>query len=108
MKFVPALLFALTLLFTAACSQAPAEPKTVALSIEGMTCENCVAGIQQSLNTLPGFQACTIDLETGNATVTFDPDTLSAEEISQRINLLGFTSVIQENTPAPVLSETDG
>ena len=107
MKIPAAILAGLALTFAAACGRAPVEPETVLLSVEGMTCENCVAGILQSLSTMDGFKEGNVDLESGRASVTYNPDSLTAGEIHSRINLLGFPSTILGNTPATEGADAD-
>ncbi|WP_094782927.1 heavy-metal-associated domain-containing protein [Paraburkholderia ribeironis] len=48
---------------------APTGPLEYKLPIEGMTCANCVSGIEKALQTLPGVESTTVNLPTGEATV---------------------------------------
>lgn len=97
MKKIPILLFSSVLLILAACSQpaeATAAPETVQISIKGMTCQNCVDSITSAVTKLPGVQACDVSLEQETAIVDFSSGALTAEQIQERIQRLGFEASI--------------
>ncbi len=86
------LLILILALFLSACGRKapPQATETAHFSIEGMTCENCVQGIQSTLMRLPGFSQSTIDLETDSAEILFDPSEISAAELAERITRIGY------------------
>jgi copper chaperone CopZ len=57
------------------------EPKSVSLEIEGMTCPRCGERVQRELLDLQGVLEAAVDWEAGSATVTYDPDRVSTDEI---------------------------
>jgi copper chaperone CopZ len=57
------------------------EPKSVSLEIEGMTCPRCGERVQRELLDLKGVLEAAVDWEAGSAAVTYDPDSVSADEI---------------------------
>lgn len=90
------LLLILCFLTFAACKQESAPPETVTLQITGMTCQNCVDGITSAVSKLPGVTNCVVDLEGESAVVTYVPNHLSAGQIQQRINQLGFSASLPD------------
>ncbi|MDT9307882.1 MAG: heavy metal-associated domain-containing protein [Limnospira sp. PMC 1291.21] len=90
MKLLATLLLSL---FLVGCGAAAA--RTATLTIEGMTCENCVAAITQSLSTVAGVEEIVIDLEAGSAVVTYQPRNIRAEQIAERISRMQFPARVQ-------------
>lgn len=64
------------------------------LAIEGMSCQSCVAHIEQALAKLPGIEAASVDLANKQAHVRFEPATVSAEQIAQAIAALEYDVTI--------------
>lgn len=58
------------------------------LSIEGMSCGNCVMHVRKALEALPGVSA--EEVEIGRATVTFDPATVDAARIEEAVTDEGY------------------
>jgi len=44
------------------------------LDVSGMTCNHCRAAVAQALTKVPGVTHVTVDLATGRAAVTAEPD----------------------------------
>ncbi|QIH77454.1 heavy metal translocating P-type ATPase [Macrococcoides canis] len=61
----------------------------VTLPIEGMTCAACSNRIEKVLNKMDGVDA-QVNLTTERATVHYDEDKLSLNDISERIDKLGY------------------
>lgn len=72
------------------CDSAPAEPKTVELSVEGMVCESCSQAIEHEVGKLEGVASCKVDLEQKTARVSFDPDTVEVATIEATIDKMGY------------------
>ncbi|MCC5849814.1 MAG: heavy-metal-associated domain-containing protein [Verrucomicrobia bacterium] len=68
----------------------PVTPETVEFSVKGMTCENCVNGIQHTLSRIDGFMESNIDLESESARITYDPAKITPTQLMARISQLGF------------------
>ncbi len=50
-------------------------------SVEGMTCEHCVASVEEEITEVVGTQGVEVELETGRVTVTgegFSDDAIAA------------------------------
>lgn len=63
--------------------------KEVTLPIEGMTCAACSTRIEKVLNKMDGVDA-KVNLTTEKASIQYDSDKVSIEDISQRIDKLGY------------------
>src|SRR3984957_9872693 len=82
-----------------ATARHPVEPRSVELSIGGMTCASCAARIEKQLNKLDGITA-TVNFATEKARVTF-PDTVSAGDLIAVVERTGYTAAL----PAPPAQE---
>jgi copper chaperone len=47
---------------------------TATYTVQGMTCGHCVASVTGALTQLPGVRDVTVDLDTGQVTVTSDEE----------------------------------
>ncbi|WP_028783618.1 heavy metal translocating P-type ATPase [Thalassobacillus devorans] len=66
-----------------------AEQKNLSVDITGMTCSACSSRIEKVLNKMDGVEA-NVNLTMENARVTYDPDKVSPEDVSERIEKLGY------------------
>lgn len=69
-----------------------AEPRTVVLDVQNMTCELCPITVRKSLDKVPGVTAATIDLGKKTATVKFDPDRANVVALVKATTNAGFPS----------------
>ena len=60
----------------------------VTMKIDGMTCGHCVAQVTKALKDLEGVNV--EQLSVGSATVVFDPNATSEEQIAQAIEDQGY------------------
>ncbi len=58
--------------------------------IEGISCAACVRRLENGLNDLEGVRSATVNFATSKATVEYDSNILSDEEIKQRIRDIGY------------------
>jgi len=58
--------------------------------IEGISCAACVRRLENGLNDLEGVRSATVNFATSKATVEYDSNVLSDEEIKQRIRDIGY------------------
>ncbi|XP_073990350.1 copper-transporting ATPase 1 isoform X2 [Rhodnius prolixus] len=68
----------------------PEEEKGVTLNVEGMTCQSCVRNIEGNISQKDGIVNIKVSLENKMAYVTFKPHILSAQEICDAIEDMGF------------------
>lgn len=70
----------------------------VKLSVIGMTCHSCVQTITQKLASLSSIRVVNVNLEGKCASVIFDSNLISPEEIANQIELMGFESKVIAET----------
>ncbi|XP_068235378.1 copper-transporting ATPase 1 isoform X2 [Palaemon carinicauda] len=73
------------------------NPRTCVISIKGMTCNSCVRNIQSTIGEKPGIADIKVDLETEEGTVEYDPSVLSAAEIADMIDDMGFEASVNRS-----------
>ncbi len=66
------------------------------IAVGGMTCASCAMRIERKLNRLPGVVA-SVNYATGTATVEFEPDTVSADQLIEQVEATGYSARL----PAP-------
>jgi copper chaperone len=62
---------------------------TSSYHVTGMTCGHCVGSVTSELTALPGVCDVTVDLPTGQVTVTSDRE-MTREEISAAVDEAGY------------------
>ena len=78
---------------TEAVSDEPVSGISTVVSVAGMTCPACAVGIQKALKSTDGILAARVVYETKTATVVFDEQIVSKEQIVTVINNTGFKAV---------------
>jgi copper chaperone CopZ len=66
---------------------------SVRFAVEGMHCTSCTALVEESLGERAGVLAVSVDLEAGEALVTFDPAEVGVTELSSVIAEAGYPAV---------------
>ncbi len=69
-------------------AQAAAE-QTVELSVAGMTCASCKFTVKTVLKRLDGVQDASVSYKEKKATVSYDPQRVTPEQMAQAINETG-------------------
>jgi copper chaperone len=67
---------------------------TLKLSIEGMHCGACVRRVTNALQAVPGVEVGSV--EVGTASVTFNPNATTPEQIAGAVNGSGFTAQVAQ------------
>ncbi|MGH9803700.1 MAG: heavy-metal-associated domain-containing protein [Candidatus Acidiferrales bacterium] len=70
---------------TLAANEARAEFK-----VTGMSCGACAKGVEARVADLKGVKSATVSYEESSATVVYDDETVTAEEIKKTIEKSGF------------------
>ncbi len=70
------------------------ETRTARIPVTGMTCAACQARVQRTLQKQPGVQDATVNLMMANATVTYDPATVTPESLVSAIRDTGYGAEI--------------
>jgi copper ion binding protein len=63
------------------------------LKIQGMTCNHCVMRVAKALKAVPGVQDAEVDLQKGEASVTFDEVKVTQEKMSKAVVEAGYKVV---------------
>ena len=71
-----------------------AEPRTVTLAVEQMTCSACPITVRKALSHVPGVSAATVDIEAHTATVTFDPAQTTPDALATAVSQAGFPAKV--------------
>lgn len=79
--------------------------KKETIAVTGMTCANCVAVVEKGLRKLDGVVDVSVNLATEKASVVYEVDQLSAEEIFRQIRRIGYGVI--ETEPDGSLSDAE-
>ena len=71
-----------------------AEPQTVVLDVQNMTCELCPITVKKALDKVPGVAATKIDLAKKTATVKFDPERANVAALVKATTNAGYPSTV--------------
>ncbi len=63
------------------------------LKIQGMTCNHCVMRVAKALKTVPGVQDAQVDLQKGEASVTYDDSKVAKDKLSFAVVEAGYKVV---------------
>jgi P-type Cu+ transporter len=82
-------------------------PKTttqakVTIPVSGMTCAGCQANVQRALARAPGVAQANVNLMTANATVTFDPEVASPEQLVEAVRATGYGAELPDGSRSPI------
>ena len=69
-----------------------ANPQTVVLDVQNMTCALCPITVKKALGNVPGVAETKIDLASKTATVKFDPDKANLAALVKATTNAGFPS----------------
>lgn len=68
--------------------------QTRIIKIDGMTCGGCVASVHNATTDIDGLDSMSVELDTNQATVTFDDSKTSVEAIASAIDDAGFDTTV--------------
>lgn len=66
------------------------EQKKTSLQLTGMTCAACANRIEKGLNKMEGVQEANVNFALEKASVTFDPNVVSVQQMEEKIEKLGY------------------
>lgn len=69
-----------------------ANPQTVVLDVQNMTCELCPITVKKALDKVPGVATTKIDLAKKTATVQFDPERANVAALVKATTNAGYPS----------------
>lgn len=61
--------------------KATAKGSTATLRVEGLLCSACAANVRRHLGAVEGVRSAEVDLERGEALVTYDPERAAPESL---------------------------
>lgn len=65
-------------------------PRTLALTVKGMTCNNCARSVERTLASTPGVTKATVDLQAERANVEYNEDLVKPEVLEKAVRDLGY------------------
>jgi mercuric ion binding protein len=71
-----------------------AEPRTVTLGVEHMTCATCPITVRKALSHVDGVKQSTVDMDAHTATVTFDSSRTNPEALATAVSQAGFPAKV--------------
>lgn len=63
-------------------------------TIKGMSCQHCVARVEETVKALPGVQKIKVNLKKENGVVKFDDSQIAAGEIAEKITAAGYPAEV--------------
>lgn len=66
------------------------EAKSIEIAIEGMSCMSCVANVKKTLTSIDGVIEANVSLQDKNATIKYDPEKVTSEQLKKAINKIGY------------------
>lgn len=70
------------------------------IPIEGMTCNACVTAVKRKFKSMDGLEKVEVSLEHREATFTYESDKITARQIQNAINEIGYKAgepITEEN-----------
>lgn len=64
--------------------------------IKGMHCASCVRVIERAVKKVDGVEDCTVNLATEQATVTYDADKVTKQNIASAVANVGYRALVDE------------
>jgi mercuric ion binding protein len=77
-------------------AQDASKGQKIALNIQGMVCEGCVARVKTVLNDLDCVEAVKVDLSAEKATLTCNDEKADPSKFVQAVEKLGFKAAVSE------------
>ena len=78
-----------------------ADPDSCSISIRGMTCQSCVRNIESNISAVPGVCKVTVSLEDNKADIQYRCNIITASEITEKINDIGYDAKLLSNEKGP-------
>lgn len=70
------------------------EKTDAEFDVTGMTCAACSSRIEKVLNRFDGVETASVNLTTEKATVSYNPNTVSTQEIIKKIRDIGYDATV--------------
>jgi len=79
--------------------------ENIILPITGMTCANCAANIERSLNKVPGIQKAAVNFASEKASVAFDAGQVDVSDLVANVQRAGY-DVVTHHLELPITGMT--
>jgi len=89
-KIIFALLLLATPLFLIGVSAEAGSVETIPLTIKGMSCWTCEYPVKNALKKLPGVVDAKVSAKDGKATVTYDPEKVTPQQMVDAVKKAGY------------------
>ena len=73
-----------------------AAPRTVTLSVPGMSCSACPITVKKALQNVAGTEKVAVTFEPKEAVVTFDDSKTTVDKLREATTKAGYPSVLKE------------
>jgi P-type Cu2+ transporter len=83
------------------------EIPSVILTVSGMKCAGCVSAVEQTLGKQTGVLTASVNLVTEKATVTYQPQSISPEQLAIALTTKGFSSQVESSVSAAAEPESN-
>jgi copper chaperone len=71
--------------------------ESITLNVSGMSCENCVGHVVRALTVLPGTSNIKVDLNSGIASLDYDPEFVTLPQIISAVDEEGYSAAARAN-----------
>ncbi|MDM7920611.1 MAG: heavy metal translocating P-type ATPase [Methanosarcina sp.] len=78
----------------------------VSIGVYGMTCGHCQKRVADAIVSLDGVESVDVNLEAGSATVNFDPEKLSLDDIKEAVRKAGYSTEREAESEEGIKAET--
>ena len=78
----------------------------ITIGVYGMTCGHCQKRVADAISSLEGVGSVEVNLEAEHATINFNPQKVSLDNIKKAIQKAGYSTEIEEKTGVETEKET--
>jgi len=76
--------------------------------VKGMHCASCAGIIEKTFKKVDGVEACEVNYGTESAKVSFDPNQITADDLSSKLEPLGYSLILPEPEEMTMSAEAMG
>ncbi|MBR6182767.1 MAG: heavy metal translocating P-type ATPase [Prevotella sp.] len=77
------------------------------IPVVGMACAACAANVERKLQSINGVTSASVSLPTRTATVEWDEQTVTPEDMKREVNAIGFDLVIEDDRRVEELEQRE-
>lgn len=70
----------------------------ITIGVYGMTCGHCQKRVADAISSLNGVESVDVNLEAERATISFDPEKVSSDDIKEAVRKAGYSTEREEGT----------